>query len=224
MIRIAIVEDDRMVASINAQFAARTAGVRVEAAFHCGRAALEWLEGHGADLLLLDLYLPDMSGLELLARLRQQKNEMDVIMITAANDGPSIREALRLGIVDYLIKPFRYERFSEAMELFIRRRAVTQAGQELTQRDIDRLISGGRSLGREELEKGIQKQTLERILDCLDQRPAEFLTGKEIAAQTGLSKVTVLRYMNYLIEGSQAESQVDYSTGGRPCIRYRRRR
>lgn len=225
MIKTVIVEDDRMVASINSQFALKTPGVHITAAFHNGKDALSFLEKTKADLLLLDLYMPDFSGLELLRDLRRQKNEIDVIMITAANDASNIKEALALGIVDYLIKPFQYERFEEAMDKYLLRKKVMENGMEFTQSDIDQLISIRRPSAQSktmELEKGVQRKTLERIRECMNSRPGEYLTSEQIAAWTGLSKVTIRRYMNYLIENNEITSRVDYSTGGRPCAEYKK--
>ncbi|MEY8353258.1 response regulator [Lachnospiraceae bacterium 54-53] len=223
MIKTVIVEDDRMVASINSQFAAKTPGIQVIATFHSGKNALGFLEKTKVDLLLLDLYMPEFSGLELLAELRMQNSGVDVIMITAANDAPHIQEALRLGIVDYLIKPFRYERFAQAMDKYLLKRAVMENGMEFTQADIDQLITVARPSAESkemELQKGIQRQTLERVRSCLRSHPGEYLTSEQISAETGLSKVTVRRYMNYLIENNEISSRVDYSTGGRPRVEY----
>lgn len=223
MIKTVIVEDDRMVASINNQFAAKTTGIQVIATFYNGRNALEFLEKTKVDLLLLDLYMPEFSGLELLEELRRQNSDADVIMITAANDAPHIKEALRLGIVDYLIKPFRYERFAQAMDKYLLKRAVMENGMEFTQEDIDQLISVRcpSPQSREmELQKGVQRHTLNRIHICLQTHQGEYLTSEQISGETGLSKVTVRRYMNYLIENNEVSSRVEYSTGGRPRVEY----
>lgn len=223
MIKTVIVEDDRMVASINSQFAVKTPGIQVTATFHNGKDALAFLEKSNADLLLLDLYMPEFSGLELLRELRKQENHIDVIMITAANDASNINEALRLGIVDYLIKPFRYERFEEALDKFLVKRALMKNGMEFTQEDVDQLVRIRRPSDQSkemDMEKGVQRQTLEKIRSCLRVHPTEYLTSEQIAAETGLSKVTVRRYMNYLIECNEVGSRIEYSTGGRPRVEY----
>ena len=164
MLKTVIVEDDRMVAAINAQFAEKTPGVQVVATFHNGRDALAFLEQTSVDLLLLDLYMPEMSGVELLTELRRKGCNADAIFITAANDAPHIQDALRLGAVDYLIKPFRYERFEEALDKVVVRRKVIESGLEFTQADIDEMIRARRPNPESrtaELEKGIQRQTLD---------------------------------------------------------------
>lgn len=224
MLKTVIVEDDRMVAAINAQYAERTSGVQVVATFHNGRDALAFLEQTEVDLLLLDLYMPEFSGVELLTELRRRGSNVDVIFITAANDAPHIQEALQLGAIDYLIKPFRYERFEEALDKVVMRRKVMDSGLEFTQSDIDDMIRMRRPNPESrtaELEKGIQRQTLEKIRENLRKSAPKYRTTEQIAADTVLSKVTVRRYLNYLIGTGEAQSRVDYSTGGRPCVEYR---
>ena len=226
MLKTVIVEDDRMVAAINAQFAEKTPGVHVVATFHNGRDALAFLEQTSVDLLLLDLYMPEVSGVELLTELRRKGCNADAIFITAANDAPHIQDALQLGAVDYLIKPFRYERFEEALDKVVVRRKVIESGLEFTQADIDEMIRARRPNPESrtaELEKGIQRQTLDHIRADLRKNASTYRTAEQIASDTGLSKVTVRRYLNYLIGMNEAESQVDYSTGGRPRVEYRSR-
>ena len=203
-----------------------TPGVQVVATFHNGRDALAFLEQTSVDLLLLDLYMPEMSGVELLTELRRKGCNADAIFITAANDAPHIQDALRLGAVDYLIKPFRYERFEEALDKVVVRRKVIESGLEFTQADIDEMIRARRPNPESrtaELEKGIQRQTLDHIRADLRKNAGTYRTAEQIASDTGLSKVTVRRYLNYLIGMNEAESQVDYSTGGRPRVEYRSR-
>ncbi len=223
MIKTVIVEDDLMVASINSQFARKTPGVKIIATFHDGKDALSFLEKHDVDLLLLDLYMPSFSGLELLDELRRMQNNVDVIMITAANDIENINKALHLGILDYLVKPFQYERFEEAMNKYVLRHTLMKTGIKFNQSDIDQLINLKKSTAKTqemEFEKGIQRKTLELIRKCLKEHQGKFLSSEQIAFETKLSKVTIRRYMNYLIGKNEAASRIDYSTGGRPCVEY----
>ncbi len=225
MIKTVIVEDDLMVASINQQFAMKTPGINVIATFHNGKDALAFLNKTKVDLLLLDFYMPEITGLELLAKLRNEGNDVDVIMITAANDAVHINEALHLGIVDYLVKPFKYERFSEAMDKYMLRKTVMKKGMKFTQKDIDQLIhlqKPSKQSKEMDLQKGLQRQTLDKIRNSLSNHENEYLTSEQIASETELSKVTVRRYMNYLIEQNEITSVVDYSTGGRPSILYKK--
>ena len=223
MIKTVIVEDDLMVASINSQFAKRNPNIQIVATFHNGKDALDYLKKSDADLVLLDLYMPDCTGLELLSELRNSGREIDVIMITAANDAEHINEALQLGIVDYLIKPFQYERFAQALDKYLVRKKAIESGVSFTQEEIDRLVNASTpsaSTKKAELQKGVQQKTLDKIRVCLSAHPGNYLPCEQIASETGLSRVTIRRYMNFLIEENEVTSMIDYSTGGRPSILY----
>lgn len=223
MIKTVIVEDDLMVASINSQFAKRNPNIQIVATFHNGKDALDYLKKSDADLVLLDLYMPDCTGLELLSELRNIGSEIDVIMITAANDAEHINEALQLGIVDYLIKPFQYERFAQALDKYLVRKKAIESGISFTQEEIDRLVNASTpsaSTKKAELQKGVQQKTLDKIRVCLSAHPGNYLPCEQIASETGLSRVTIRRYMNFLIEENEVTSMIDYSTGGRPSILY----
>ena len=212
-----------MVASINSQFAKRNPNIQIVATFHNGKDALDYLKKSDADLVLLDLYMPDCTGLELLSELRSIGSEIDVIMITAANNAEHINEALQLGIVDYLIKPFQYERFAQALDKYLVRKKAIESGVSFTQEEIDRLVNASTpsaSTKKTELQKGVQQKTLDKIRVCLSAHPGNYLPCEQIASETGLSRVTIRRYMNFLIEGNEVTSMIDYSTGGRPSILY----
>ena len=206
MIKTVIVEDDLMVASINSKFAKRNPNIQIVTTFHNGKDALDYLKKSDADLVLLDLYMPDCTGLELLSELRSIGSEIDVIMITAANDAEHINEALQLGIVDYLIKPFQYERFAQALDKYLVRKKAIESGVSFTQEEIDRLVNASTpsaSTKKAELQKGVQKKTLDKIRVCLSAHPGNYLPCEQIASETGLSRVTIRQYMNFLIEENE---------------------
>ena len=172
MYDVLIVEDDPMVAMINRQYVSADRRFHVAAVCRDGAAALEYLTSgtHRIDLVILDLYMPKIGGMELLRRLREQNVHVSVIAVTAANDGETIEKMLELGVVDYLIKPFAAERFSEALDNFHSRRAVLHDMPELSQEHIDLMLGGGRhapTAAGNELPKGIQDQTLSTICDFL---------------------------------------------------------
>ena len=205
------------------KFAKRNPNIQIVATFHNGKDALDYLKKSDADLVLLDLYMPDCTGLELLSELRSIGSEIDVIMITAANNAEHINEALQLGIVDYLIKPFQYERFAQALDKYLVRKKAIESGVSFTQEEIDRLVNASTpsaSTKKTELQKGVQQKTLDKIRVCLSAHPGNYLPCEQIASETGLSRVTIRRYMNFLIEGNEVTSMIDYSTGGRPSILY----
>lgn len=220
MIRTVIVEDDPMVAQINRQYLRQLGDFRVEAVFSSGREALEHLRRSGADLVILDVYMPSMNGSELLRRMRGEGIPTAVIMVTAATEMRVVDEALRLGIVDYLIKPYTFDRFQAAIRKFLAKDNLLKSSTTVDQAVVDRLLVGGPAAGTD-LRKGLHQRTLAHVCEVLQGQRGEKHTCESISAATGLSKVTVRRYLNYLIETGQVVSSIDYETGGRPGVLYK---
>ena len=208
-----------MVSLLDRTFTEKDPRFRVVQTFSDGRSALEWLSQNPADLAVVDVYMPLFTGVELLHALREQDIPVDAIMVTAANDSATVDQLLKLGVVDYLVKPFTFERFQQALDTFCRHREA-MAGEAVTQGALDRLFAhGGNAVPG--APKGMQESTLERIRQCLSSAPKEGLTSEAVSRQTGLSVVTVRRYVNYLVERGEAASTINYDTGGRPCRLYR---
>ena len=88
--RAVIVEDDPMVSLLNRTFIEKDTRFRVVQTFQDGQAALNWLAQNPADLVVLDVYMPIFTGLELLQALRRRDIPVDAIMVTAANDAASV--------------------------------------------------------------------------------------------------------------------------------------
>lgn len=218
MFNAIIIEDDPMISALNRRFLEKDGRFRVEAEFPSGTKALRWLSSHPADLVLLDVYMPVLSGPELLRELRTRGVEADVIMITAAHDTQTIHELLKLGIVDYLVKPFTRPRFQQALDTFCRNRAALDKSGAVSQSEIDRLLHTKPEEGS--LPKGLQATTLDTVRAAL-KKAGEETTCEELAAETGLSTVTVRRYLAHLLESGEAESRINYDTGGRPSVSYR---
>lgn len=219
--KVIIVEDDPMVASINKQYVERNKSLELSCLFSNGEDALNYLKSHSTDLIILDLYMPVMDGKTFLRHLRDTGNPVDVIMVTAANDIQNIRSLLSLGLTDYLVKPFEYSRFSKALEKFIQKQELIAQNQGLSQQQLDNFLSTVHSSEKELLpSKGLQSKTLTSIRTYLEQHAGENLTSEQIADEIGLSRVTIRRYMNYLIELKEVSSDIDYNTGGRPSILY----
>lgn len=220
MYRVLIVEDDPMVAMINEQYVTRNKNFTVVGRCKDGKSALEFLETQEADLMILDVFMPYADGFETLREIRKNKTSVDVIMVTAANDKESLEEALHLGVVDYLVKPFTFERFRVALDKYMAQMDALKELGTLNQKNIDFIIDNSRKKSEELHPKGIQEKTLELILEQLKKHDSEWLTGDEIAEHIGLTGVTVRRYMNYLAETGVVVGEMNYETGGRPCMRY----
>lgn len=220
MYKVLIVEDDPMVAMINEQYIKRNKKFEIVAKCNDGSSALNFLEKNEVDLLILDVYMPKMSGFEMLRRIRNKQIMVDVIMVTAANDRESLEEALHLGVVDYLVKPFTFDRFQMALEKYIVQNNALKDIDTFNQTSIDHIIESSRKKTEGLFPKGIQEKTLQLIIDFLKDNRGVWFTGDEIAKTIGLTGVTVRRYMNYLAESGRVTSEMDYETGGRPCMRY----
>jgi len=219
--KVLIVEDDPMVSMINEQYVNRNKAFRVVKKCKDGKSALEYLENNDVDLIVLDVYMPLMDGFETLRQIRKNKKSVDIIMVTAANDRASLEEALHLGVVDYLVKPFTYDRFRIALDKYVSQVAALKDLDTLNQKNIDFIIENAHKKSEELYPKGIQEKTLQTILDEMKKNPSKWMTGDEIAERIGLTGVTVRRYLNHLTEKGILLSEIDYETGGRPCMRYR---
>ena len=223
MYKAIIVDDNAPVAEINREYLEKCGGFEIVAIFKDGADALEYLRDNKVDLAILDVYMPKLDGMQLLHKLRSIHNPVSVIMITAANDLGVIGSTLNNGIIDYIIKPFSFERFSSAIDKFKKRAGFMAENktERITQTKLDTLLETQQpSPESEPLEKGLNKKTLETIHSWLTAHPTETVTCEALSGQLTLSKVTIRRYMNYLIETGKVKSTVDYETGGRPSIIY----
>lgn len=223
MYEVLIVEDDPMVAMINKQYVNLNRHFRVCAVCRTGDHALQYLAEHPVHLVILDQFMPQMNGLTLLRLIREREIPVSVIMVTAANDSASIEEALRLGVVDYLVKPFISSRFQQALDTFLSRQDAFHDLSSFQQHHIDALLENHLNTVRTPavVPKGIQPQTLTRMCEFLKQNCDQEFTSEAIADEVGLSRVTVRRYMNYLQEQNSIVGRMNYETGGRPCMLYR---
>lgn len=224
MYRVLIVEDDPMVAFINRQYVESTPSFQVMGICKSGIEALDVLKDQDVDLIILDYYTPLMNGDEFIDRLHGQGKTPAVIMVTSANDFETVSRLLSRGVIDYLVKPFEYQRFKSALERFITisERMKLQCGN-LEQGAIDSLLAIQETAGTSAttLSKGLNEATLKKIRCFLQQTEGSCYTSEQLAEQIGLSRITVRRYMNYLVEIGELFSEIDYQTGGRPSIKYR---
>ena len=222
MIRTLVVDDDYRVADVHSAYVERVPGFVVAGKAHSGAEALERVERVRPDLVLLDLYLPDMSGLDVLQRLREDdRPPLDVIMITAARDVDSLRAAMRGGVVHYLIKPFRFMAFAEKLASFAAARDRIGRLATAEQGDVDRIFGALRTAaGGDPLPKGLSDTTLDLVLGALRQA-ASGLPANEVAEAAGVSRVTARRYLEHLCNLGKAELTMRYGGPGRPEHRYR---
>ena len=222
MIRIIIVEDDHMVAQLNAACLGAMEGFEVAGVFSNGLEALEFLKENPVDLAIVDVYMPVCSGVELLRRMRGAWIHTPVILVTAATEMKVVEEVLALGIEDYIIKPFSYDRLRESVLRFRDKTSLVQKAKKADQAVVDRLLGNPPAATPAAiLPKGLNARTMETIRQVLNQNPQEAHTCESIAAASGLSRVTVRHYLNYLTDNQVLTSDIDYETGGRPRVLYR---
>lgn len=220
--RVLIIEDDFRVADINRQFIEQADGFAVAGICHTASEALAFLEQQERlpDLVLLDAYIPDVKGLELLWELRRRFRTLDIVMVTAAKEVETIQEALRGGVFDYLIKPIESARMMQMLKRFRDERALMGQHTELEQSLLDRAlirnespqVEGGR------LPKGIDPLTLDKVRGGLDAHVAQ--TASSLAQQTGVSRSTARRYLEFLVAQGEVKAELDYGEVGRPERRY----
>ncbi len=115
MIKVLIVEDDPMVAALNKQYVEQMDGFTLSGTAANTDEAIGHMAQIKIDLILLDVYMPGLNGIDFLRQIREQNEDVDVILITAASEMEQIQQSLRLGAIDYLIKPFEFDRFQEAL-------------------------------------------------------------------------------------------------------------
>lgn len=207
-----------MVSMLDKAFTEKDPRFQVVRQFTNGRDALAWLKREPADLVILDVYMPVFTGLDLLRALRAQGSTLDVVMVTAAHERETLDALMKLGVTDYLVKPFTAERFQQALEGFVQRREAMDHLEQVSQSDIDKLLFS--SPASEAAPKGLQEKTLALLRQALGQAGGE-LTCEEVGAKAGVSAVTARRYLNYMVQKGQALDRMNYDTGGRPCMVYR---
>lgn len=221
MIRTLVVDDDFRVAELHCAYVDRVAGFEVVGRAHSGEAALSDVKQLRPDLVLLDIYLPDISGLDVLQRLREEgKTSVDVIAITAARDIDSLRTAMRGGVVHYLIKPFLFPTFEEKLLSYGAARDRMTRLAQAEQGDVDRIFSTLRTVRAETLPKGLSDATLDLIVSALG-RSQSGLPAAAVADEAGVSRVTARRYLDHLCNLGRVELTMRYGGPGRPEHRYR---
>lgn len=220
MIRTVVVDDDFRVADLHRLYTERVGGFEVVGVANSGAGALDLAERLRPQLILLDIYLPDMSGLDVLRGLREAGRAIDVITITAAKDVETIRSAMQGGSVHYLIKPFTFTVFREKLQSYAEVQSSLSRVSEASQAEVDRLYGLLRSGLGEELPKGLSAATRDLVVTALRSAP-ESLSASDVARAAGLSRVTARRYLEHLSSGGLVEVSMLYGAPGRPEHRYR---
>ncbi|MBH5316981.1 response regulator [Paenibacillus sp. GSMTC-2017] len=227
-IKVMIVEDDNIAVKIYEQFTNKIDGFKIVASASDGNQALELLEVFTPDLLLLDVFLPDMRGIELLWKIRQSQLQIDVILITAANDSETVSEAIRGGAFSYMIKPIMIDKFTSTLERYKNIRTQLSDQQIVDQHVVDQLF---RPVGpmtpiannpskENYLPKGIDKLTLKLVREKI--MSIQVAVGvEELSEIAGMSYSTVRRYLEYMVSIEEVIIDINYGVVGRPERKYR---
>ncbi len=223
-IRVLIVEDDPVAAAAHALYVGRVPGFAVAGVVHTRGDASQFLkragaEGTAVDLLLLDLYLPDGHGLQLLRSLRAGGHTADVIAVTSARDLAVVREGVSLGVVQYVLKPFTFATLRDRLVRYAEFRAA--AGEASGQEEVDRALAALRAPQPAALPKGLAGDTLQAIIATLRAAGLEGVSSGAAAEAVGISRITARRYLEHLVDTGRAARAPQYGQIGRPELRYR---
>jgi response regulator of citrate/malate metabolism len=222
-VRVLVVDDDFMVARIHGRFVEDADGFELAGTAHTGTDALRLVAELEPDVVLLDVHLPDVGGLEVLDRLRSEGRHVAVVVVTAERSAAAVRAALHGGAMHYLVKPFERDDLVERLRHVAAAIDTLAEDDETDQAAIDRAfgaVTGPTSAGP--LPKGLSAETAELVLAAV--RGREEISASEAGAEVGLSRVTARRYLEHFVDRGQVEVRLRYGTAGRPERRYRRAR
>jgi response regulator of citrate/malate metabolism len=227
VIGVLIVEDEALTAEAHAEYVSRLDGFEVGGVARTGSEAVRLLkaslgeEGARIDLILLDMNLPDIDGLELCRRIRAAGVDVDVIAITAVRSAEVVRASIAAGIVQYLIKPFTFGVFSDKLTSYRDFRSLfAQSPTVASQRDVDGAFAALRTSNDPGLGKGLSPETLSAVSTLLLESDGG-VSARELADEIHASRVTARRYLEYLADSGRADRVPRYGTPGRPEVEYR---
>ncbi|MBZ7986146.1 response regulator [Campylobacter sp. Cr9] len=214
MIKTIIVEDDLMVQDINKNILLSVEGFCLKASFCEVSSAISYLLNNEIDLILLDLTLPNTDGIELIRKIKSEFNKIDIIVISARNDSLSLQKSLNLGVIDYILKPFKQNRLESSLNQYKLRKELLLS--EINQENIDKALYKQ----IDDLPKGIDKNSLALIKENIKNFSTWFNVN-ELENLVGISKISLRKYLNYLEQTNYLSSKLEYKAKGRPQIYYK---
>ena len=218
-IRVLIVDDDPMVADINKNYTEAVTGFCVIGIAKNGKDAINQINTSDIDLVILDIYLPLINGVDVLALIRREEKNIDVIMITAADDSATVSRVLRQGVVAYITKPFKFDRYRLILENYRKHKQMMLQKSNLEQSDIDNILATPVHNEKKVTPKNFHAQTLTLITNYLFDCTVP-ISAEELAAGVGISRVTCRRYLEYLVNIGQLQMDLCYISVGRPIHRF----
>lgn len=226
MIKVLIAEDDPMVREINEKFLKKLDGFTLCSSVNSIEKAKKAVLECQPDLVLLDVFFPQGKGIDLLKWIRNENINCDVILITADRSTETVEESFRYGAVDYLVKPFVFNRFKEALLNYKNRKSNFQNTDILEQEMIDKYTLKEENLkNRQEIDindiKGFNEHTYKKILKGIKDMNGRTFTAAQIAQSLGVSRITARRYLDYLEKENVLTMEMEYGKVGRPKNKYR---
>ena len=219
---VLIVEDELRIAELHAQFIRQHARFNPVGIAGTQAEAQRMMRVLKPDLVLLDNFLPDGLGINLMREMLTDKNAPDVIFITAASDIETVREAVRCGAFDYLLKPLGYDRLQDTLQRYLRYRGSISAGDNVNQRHVDEMFNlQAREMTYRNLPKGIDELTLDKVKEVFVSKEV-FHTAESLGDLIGISKTTARRYLEHCAALTYLQAEVMHGKVGRPERIYRR--
>lgn len=226
MINVIIVEDDPMVREINEKYLGKIEGYKLYDSVNSIEKAKVSIKEGEPDLVLLDIFFPQGRGLDLLKWIRIQGIKCDVMLITADKSMMTVEEAFRYGVVDYLVKPFAFNRFNDAMVAYKNRRDSFRNVESMEQDMIDQYTLKQKKVEPPAIDdfsdiKGFSQHTYEKILEGISHMKDRTFTAQDLAEEIGISRITARRYLDYLEKENKLVIELEYGKVGRPKNNYR---
>lgn len=227
-VKVLLIEDDPMVREVNRQFIERVEGFHVIDMASNGIEGLRKIKELQPHLVFMDVFMPEQDGIDTLREIRKQQIALDCISVTAANDMQTIQTILHLGVYDYIMKPFTFERMEQTLLNYRQFKLKMNNAQGMTQQELDDMMYQVRETAEFparqvsssiDLPKGFNRATMEKVLQFLKQQNTG-VSADEVATGMGVARVTARRYLDYMEKSQQIRVDIQYGSVGRPINQY----
>jgi two-component system, CitB family, response regulator DctR len=220
-LHVILVEDDPMVREVHRQFLEKVEGFQIIGIATNGQEGVQLIKNCKPDLAIIDIFMPHINGIEMLKVLRAEGISIDIIAITAASDIETVHSVLQNGAVDYIIKPFTFDRIKKSLENYKSYRLMLNEKKALVQNELDQflIMNSVEERDQELLPKGLNANTLVKITEFISSKKSP-VSAEEVAEMIGIARVTARRYLDYLEKEGKVKIHVQYGGVGRPVNRY----
>lgn len=230
VIKVLLIEDDPMVREVNRQFIEQINGFSLVGYAGNGIEGIEKIKLLKPELVFMDVFMPEQDGIITLGKIREDHLPVDVIAVTAANDMPTVQRILHLGVYDYIMKPFTFERIEQTLKDYQAYKKKISSMQDLTQHDVDHLmqqripvqVAAAPVTGAiliDVLPKGFNRATLDKVLSYIQESNVA-VSAEEVSTYIGTARVTARRYLDFLEKQNLLKVDIQYGSVGRPIHRY----